>query len=141
LVKEVLRLHPPAWWTTREAIHSTEIEGVQVDAGTTFLISPWLFHRDSRHFPNPDEFNPNRQFSSQGFLPFGMGHRTCVGMGVALLELQLIVLEFCAAFRMTLPASPAKPEIPKPGVILSAPELEVCVELRGHPGGGLRVAA
>jgi Cytochrome P450 len=60
VVTEAIRLYPPAWGFGREAIADCEIGGYAVPAGTTVIISPWVLHRDPRHFERPAEFHPER---------------------------------------------------------------------------------
>ena len=129
-VKEVLRLYPSAWWTTRELKQPTTVGNAALKKGTTLIVSPWLYHRDARNFEQPDSFQLNRSFASSSYLPFGAGPRACVGMGVALLELQLIALEFATTLSVTeVPSQANKAAIP--GITLSAPPLEFKVKVRG----------
>jgi cytochrome P450 len=51
VVKESMRLYPPAWAIGREAVEECEIGRYPVPAGTTILISPWVILRPSRGVP------------------------------------------------------------------------------------------
>ncbi len=139
-VKEVLRLYPSAWWLTRELRQSTEIAGTSFKAGTTFIVAPWVYHRNEKYFKNPNGFSLERDHSGAAYMPFGAGVRACVGMGVSLLELHLITLEFAAAFDFTqlTAASDLKP---KPGITLNAPEMTMGVKIRGEQQHELHEAA
>lgn len=129
-VKEVLRLYPSAWWTTRELKQATTVGTTALKKGTTLIVSPWLYHRDDRNFEQPDSFKLDRSFASASYLPFGAGPRACVGMGVALLELQLIALEFATTLSVTeVPSQGNNKAIP--GITLCAPPLEFRVNVRG----------
>lgn len=127
-VKEVLRLYPSAWWTTRELKQDFEHSQCRFRKGTTFIISPWLYHRDPKNFTQPDQFSIERIYSGAAYLPFGAGPRACVGMGVAILELQLIALEFAAAFDLEV-LDDLRNLKPKSGITLSAPSIPVGVHV------------
>jgi len=85
VLKEVLRLSPPAWILPRIALEKTTIGGVVVLPGTKVIVSPWVTHRDSSVFPDAEEFRPERwisqpgQVTKGGYFPFGMGDRICIG--------------------------------------------------------------
>ena len=127
-VKEVLRLYPSAWWTTRELKQDFEHAQCKFKKGTTFIVSPWLYHRDSKNFTQPDQFSIERTYSGAAYLPFGAGPRACVGMGVAILELQLVALEFAAAFDLEV-LDDLRNLRPKSGITLSAPSISIGVHI------------
>lgn len=129
-VKEVLRLYPSAWWTTRELKQDHACAGYHLSKGTTLIFSPWLYHRDPEVYEHPETFSLNRSFAGPSYLPFGVGPRACVGMGVALLELQLVALEFASALELER-ARPWTSDRPTPGITLSAPPMEIVVHVRG----------
>jgi cytochrome P450 len=139
-VKEVLRLYPSAWWLTRELRQDFEIGGDKLKRGTTLIISPWVYHRSPKYFERPDEFSLDREHSGSAYLPFGAGARACVGMGVSLLELHLITLEFATAFDFSQLTSPTMLS-PRPGITLNAPEMSMAVKVRGSPGSSMQEAA
>jgi len=128
-VKEVLRLYPSAWWWTRELKQDHSCEGKQLLKGTTLIFSPWLYHRDPANFEQPEAFSMRRSFAGACYLPFGAGPRACVGMGVALLELQLVALEFASALQ--LEGTWRGSLRPTAGITLSAPPIEVAFNVRG----------
>lgn len=129
LVREVLRLYPAAWWFSRETKQDMELEGHALKRGTSLIISPWQLHRNPHFWDEPDSFDPKREHTSPAFMPFGAGPRVCVGMGVALLELQLMALEMCSAFRFE-GASPSKPGWPRASVTLIPPAIEISIGIR-----------
>jgi cytochrome P450 len=137
-VKEVLRLYPSAWWTTRELKQAHSLSGFNLKKGTTLIISPWLYQRDPKNFVDPDKFSIQRSYSAASFLPFGSGPRTCVGMGVALLELQLSVLELASSFDFRALPSELKPSA---GITLGAPPIEINLSLREANLNSLEEAA
>lgn len=102
LVREVLRLYPSAWWFSREIMRPVTLGGIRLRRGTSLIISPWQIHRDPRNWDQPETFRLNRTYGGNAYLPFGAGPRACVGMGVAILELQLLALEMASAYQLTI---------------------------------------
>lgn len=104
VVKESMRLYPPAWVTGREVARAFELPGrggspaVRVAEGTQIVMSQWLVHRDPRWFPNPEVFDPERfdpehakQRPRFSYFPFGGGPRVCIGNHFATLEANLML--------------------------------------------------
>ena len=60
VVKETLRLCPPAWTVYRVAEEDTEVGGHTIVAATEVWTSQWVVHRDGRFFERPDAFVPER---------------------------------------------------------------------------------
>lgn len=130
-VREILRLYPSAWWLSREVQQPLDLGGRRLKPGTSLLISPWHMHRDPRFWEAPNEFRLDRAFNSPAYLPFGAGPRACVGMGVGMLELQVLALEFAATYELR----PLDAEVdgPKPSITLVPPPLRL--SLRPREGG------
>ena len=122
LVKEVCRLYPSAWWFSREVMQPVTIGGRELKRGTSLLICPWQLQRDPRHWESPDKFLMTRRYTTDAYVPFGAGPRACAGMGVAMLELQLLALEMAAAYRFT-GVAPNPAPWPKASVTLIPPPM------------------
>ena len=60
VLKEALRLYPPAWGLTRQALADCQIGGYTVPAGASVVVSQWVVQRDPRLFSHPKEFLPER---------------------------------------------------------------------------------
>jgi cytochrome P450 len=111
VIKEALRLYPPAWVMGREAIRECEIGGYPMPAGTTALMSQWVVHRNPRYHHNPERFNPERWSAGYekrlprfAYFPFGGGRRQCIGASFAMTEARLILAAVIQRFRMELAA-------------------------------------
>lgn len=129
-VKETLRLYPSAHWFARDAKADIDIGGARMRKGDAIIIPPWHFHRSEKFWVDPDTFRLDRDYGTSAFLPFGAGPRVCVGMGLAMLELQLIALEFCASVDLkVLSAVPAA--APKPSITLLPPPITMAVTVKG----------
>lgn len=116
VIKESLRLYPPAWVITRVALQDFEIGGYPVRAGTSLAMSQWVMQRDPRYYDQPDEFKPDRwtdEFDRRlpkfAYFPFGGGPRVCIGSSLAMMESILLLAAIAQQFRLTLaPGHPVK---------------------------------
>jgi cytochrome P450 len=127
---ETLRLFPSAYWLSREAKQTVELGGYKFKRGTSFLMSAWHLHRDPRYWDRPEDFDVSRShMKNAAYIPFGAGPRACVGMGVGLLELQLLALEMAASLEFK-DVSPFPAPRPKPSVTLIPPQIRIEVGLR-----------
>ncbi len=106
VVRESMRLYPPAWIIGREARHDVVLGGYRVTARTTVFICPLVLHRSSRFYPNPQVFDPDRwvdfdppQFA---YVPFGGGARRCIGEEFAWAETTLMLATLAKRFTFTL---------------------------------------
>ncbi|MCU0498058.1 MAG: cytochrome P450 [Anaerolineae bacterium] len=95
VIKESLRLYPPAWVIMRRIRGAISLQGYPLDSRGLIAISPYTLHRDPRFYPDPERFDPTRWIESDPpryhFLPFGGGQRICIGREFALLELRLLL--------------------------------------------------
>jgi len=123
IVDEAVRLYPPIWATSREAIEDDEIMGQKVPKGSLVIVAPWLLHRHRKIWPDPDRFDPERfrpeaaaarpRFS---YIPFGAGPHICIGMPFALTEAVLILAT--VAQRHVLSLAPGREVMPMGGLSL-----------------------
>ena len=65
VIKESMRLYPPAWAIGREALGDCEIGGYHVPTKTQMFISQYVTHRDPRFFDRPDDFDPSRWYDGR----------------------------------------------------------------------------
>lgn len=96
IVKESMRLYPPAYAVGREAIEETEIGGFRVPKRTQLFAFQWVTHRDARYFDEPAAFKPERWTNGDpspkyAYFPFGGGPRQCIGNYFAMMEVVLLM--------------------------------------------------
>lgn len=115
--QETMRLYPPSWLLHRQAVGKDIIGGELINRGIALLVSPYLLHRDPRYWDEPENFKPKRFLLGQDlhqkyvYIPFGAGHRYCVGSQLAMLEAQLIASSILCRFRLRrVDGSPIRPE-------------------------------
>ncbi|WRX13384.1 Cytochrome P450 - like 10 [Theobroma cacao] len=112
VVKENLRLHPPAaLLLPRETMSHFRINGYDILPKTLIQINVWAISRDPRYWKNAEEFFPERfsdssiDFKGQHceFLPFGGGRRSCPGMYLATRTVELALANLLHCFDWKLP--------------------------------------
>ncbi|MGI9166311.1 MAG: cytochrome P450 [Pyrinomonadaceae bacterium] len=109
IVREAMRLYPPAYGLGREAIEDCEIGGFRVPRKTQVFMFQWVTQRDPRFFPEPDAFQPERwteEFANglpkYAYFPFGGGPRFCIGNTFATMEILLVLVTIGQRFRLSL---------------------------------------
>jgi len=109
VIDEALRLYPPAWGFSRQALSDDELGGFQLPRGWLAFVVPFVLHRLPALWPDPETFDPDR-FSAErsadrpkfAYIPFGAGPRQCIGNQFALMEAQVIVATLAQRYRMHL---------------------------------------
>ena len=109
VIREAMRLYPPAYVIGRRCEEDCTIGEHFVPAMTNVLMSQWVVHRDERWFPAPEEFLPDRwtaEFSQSlpkyAYFPFGGGPRACIGKEFAMLEATLILATMAQRIELSL---------------------------------------
>lgn len=109
IVKESMRLYPPAWFIGRYTIADVELGGYQIPKGSYISLSPFVVHHDPRWYPDPYAFRPERfaegwdkTLPKYAYFPFGGGPRICIGNSFASMEAVLILATIGARYRFTL---------------------------------------
>ncbi len=107
VLRESMRLFPPAWIFGREARERVElVGGYEMEAGTTVLIAPLVLHRRPDLFPDPERFDPERWLRGDtpqfAYVPFGGGARRCIGEEFAWTEGVLVLARLARAFRFEM---------------------------------------
>lgn len=97
VVKETLRLYPPAFGFGRSVIEPFQAGGVDFPKGAVLLFSTYVTHRRPDLWDAPDAFRPERFLDAEQqpdrytYLPFGAGPRICLGNMFAMLEAQVVL--------------------------------------------------
>jgi cytochrome P450 len=131
VVREAMRLYPPAWGVGREALADCEVGGYHVPKGTQFFLVQWIVHRDARWFDDPEAFRPERwdhdlikRLPRCAYFPFGDGPRICIGNHFAMMEAVLILATIVRSYRLcrepgqTLELLPSITLRPRHGILM-----------------------
>jgi cytochrome P450 len=109
VIRETLRLYPPAWRIFRRTEQEFQAGDYVLPAGSNIVLSQWVTQRDPRWFSEPERFNPDRwneetaaKLPRFAYFPFGGGPRVCIGAGFAMMEATLLLATIAQRYRMRL---------------------------------------
>ncbi|XP_075904535.1 cholesterol 24-hydroxylase-like [Nelusetta ayraudi] len=107
VLKETLRLYPPATGTTREVVEDIDINGMRVPKGGTFIFSTYVTGRMEEFFPDPMKFDPDRFHPDAPkpyycYYPFSLGPRSCLGQNFAQMEAKIVMAKLLQRFDFSL---------------------------------------
>jgi cytochrome P450 len=108
VIKESMRLMPPATFLVRYADHGAYLDGHSIPHGAMVVVSPFVTHRNDALFPEPLRFRPDRWESQRpaqhAYFPFGLGPHNCIGGHLAFLEIKLVLTRIMQRAPVALPA-------------------------------------
>ncbi|MGE0219775.1 cytochrome P450 [Mycolicibacterium sp.] len=107
VLREALRMCPPAAGVGRLAVRDIAVGGYRVQAGSLVLVGIYALHHDPQVWPQPEVFDPDR-FTPEAvkardrwhFAPFAGGARSCIGEHFAMLETTLALATIVRAVRL-----------------------------------------
>jgi cytochrome P450 len=112
VLKEAMRLYPPAPVMARICRRRTKLGEIAIAPGTMIIIPIYAIHRHRALWHDPDRFDPLRfaggrdeVFPRTKYMPFGAGARTCIGAAFAMTEAAVLLATFVRAARVTCDAS------------------------------------
>ncbi|MBX3011073.1 MAG: cytochrome P450 [Caldilineaceae bacterium] len=110
VVKEGMRLYPPAWvLNSRQAATAVTLDGYVIPKDARLFISPYVMHHLPQYFADPAEFRPERftpafeeSLPRYAYMPFGGGPRVCIGNAFAMMEAQLVLATVAQQYSLQL---------------------------------------
>jgi cytochrome P450 len=109
VMKETLRLYPPAPSANRVVKETFEWQGYTIEAGELVTYVPFVSHRMPTQFRDPHLFRPERWEPGSGenpppyaYIPFAAGPRSCIGAGFAQMEIKLVIAAVVQRFRLDI---------------------------------------
>ncbi len=115
MCNESLRSVPTVLAASRMAVlHPIRLQGFDIRPGVYLSPNIYLIHRNPAIYPDPGRFLPerflDREYSPYEFLPFGCGHRRCLGMALSAYEMRLVLGTLLSSLRLLA----ERPGVPRP---------------------------
>ena len=105
-IQETLRIHPIATETLRKLNQPMVLGEYRLPAGHGVAMATVLAHYNPQVYPDPEEFRPERflerSYSPFTYMPFGGGHRRCVGAAFASYEMAMVLGTLLRQFQFEL---------------------------------------
>lgn len=105
--EEAMRLYPPAPFITRMAKADDRYNLAFVPKGGYLFLNLYALHRHKMLWACPDDFIPERFLAGAkdridrfAYLPFGVGHRVCIGSQFAMQEALIILAAVLRHYRL-----------------------------------------
>ncbi|XP_020580818.1 cytochrome P450 77A4-like [Phalaenopsis equestris] len=122
-VKELLRKHPPTYFSlTHAAVQTAKLGGYDIPADANLEIYLPTISEDPRLWREPEVFKPERFLPGGGgesaditgvkeikMIPFGAGRRICPGLGMGTIHISLMIARMVQDFEWKL--HPDEPEL------------------------------
>ncbi|XP_075898968.1 cytochrome P450 2F2-like [Nelusetta ayraudi] len=116
----------------------TEVLGYSIPKGTTVIPNLTSALMDKDHWKFPGEFNPENFLNDEGefvkpdaFVPFSVGPRTCLGEGLARMEMFIIIVSLLKRFKFIWPEKAGKPDLtPVFGATQTPKPYDMIIQLR-----------
>lgn len=109
VIKEALRMYPPAWIIERAALEPDTVMGHPLPRRGWVVLCTYALHHHPGLWSDPERFDPDRflpeadkQRPRYAWVPFGGGPRQCIGLAFAMMEMQLALPVLLRRFRMEL---------------------------------------
>ncbi|URD92672.1 cytochrome P450 [Musa troglodytarum] len=120
VIKETMRLHPPApLLIPRETMHHFKLNGYDILPKTCMYVNAWAIGRDPNSWGRPHVFDPERfmhdskEADGQDFklIPFGEGRRICPAKNLGMLMVELVLANLLYSFDWHLPPGMVKEDV------------------------------
>lgn len=105
VVKEALRLCPSVPFIGRKTTTDIKLGNHEIPSGTVLFVLIYQLHRNTKIFPNPEKFDPDRFLSHNlngrhpyAYVPFSAGPRNCIGQKFAMAEMKTVLLNLIRNF-------------------------------------------
>ena len=135
VINETLRLYPIVPDVLRALREPLRLGPYEVAAGEGVDVAIMAVHHDERVFERPMEFLPERflerRYKPWEFMPFGGGHRRCIGAALASFEMAIVLAEWIGAWEFELLDERVEPK--RRGITIG-PDTGVRVRLTGRRG-------
>ncbi|SIR73949.1 Cytochrome P450 [Haladaptatus litoreus] len=136
VIRESLRLYPPAFIMFRKTTEDVALGGYRIPEGTRITLPQFFVHTDERWYDDPGTFDPDRwteEFEDSrpdyAYFPFGGGPRHCIGMRFAMLELKTMLPTIAQSVEFELLSDP-NPDLEMATTLRPAEDIRARVKRR-----------
>jgi cytochrome P450 len=109
VLQESMRLYPPVWNMSRQALTDVEIGGYTIPKGSEVNLITYVMHHNPIWWDEPERFIPERfspdnesRVPKMAYLPFSTGPRVCIGNSFAMMEARLILATIASQYRLKM---------------------------------------
>ena len=132
-VQETLRIHPILTETLRKLKAPLQLGEYHLPVGMAVAPATVLAHYNPATFEDPEDFRPERfiekSYSPFEYMPFGGGHRRCIGAAFASYEIAIVLGTLLKRFKFELVE--AAPVVPKRRNVTMGPSSAVPLRCLG----------
>ncbi len=132
-VQETLRVHPIVTETLRKLKVPLTLGEYRLPVGVAVAPATVLAHYDPETYADPEQFRPERflkrSYSPFQYMPFGGGHRRCIGAAFASFEIAIVLGSLLKRFQFELVDS--APVVPKRRNVTIGPSTAVPLRFVG----------
>jgi cytochrome P450 len=107
VIKESMRLYPPAWISDRVALQDDAYSNFTFPKKSIIILFFYGLHRDPKYWENPESFAPSRfakenedKRKPKAYYPFGGGPRLCIGNNFAMAEMAIFLQAMINGFEI-----------------------------------------
>jgi cytochrome P450 len=132
VVQETLRIHPLVTETLRKLKAPLDLDGYILPPGIAVAPATVLAHHNPVTYPDPEVFRPERfierSYSPFEYMPFGGGHRRCIGAAFASYEMAIVLGTLIQGYEIELVDS--HPVVPKRRNVTIGPSTAVPIRVQ-----------
>jgi cytochrome P450 len=132
VVQETLRIHPIVTETLRKLRTPMVLGDYTIPAGMAVAPATVLAHHNPQTYVEPDTFQPDRflgrSYSPFEYMPFGGGHRRCIGAAFAGYEMAIVLGTLLKRYEFELQES--QEVVPKRRSVTMGPSSDIPVVVR-----------
>lgn len=96
--RESIRRDPPLIMLMRKVMENVKVGDIIIPKDDIIACSPLLSHHDEIAFPNPRQWNPDREVPAGANISFGAGTHKCMGEKFGLLQVKTVLATVLAEF-------------------------------------------
>jgi cytochrome P450 len=136
VIKESMRLYPPAWISDRVALQDDAYASFTFPKGSIIILFYYGLHRSAAYWDNPDSFLPQRfakeledKRKPKAYYPFGGGPRLCIGNNFAMAEMAIFLQAMIHTFDLS-----ATGQQPKSNPLITLRPDSIVLDIKKVPG-------